>query len=258
MATGRLPGPLGLPSIRSSLGLFAPFMEEYPDAPAPKVNRPGPLPPPPRPPSGTPLSRTKPDERPAQMNLLFNPTKSRLVFRCDRIVFAQTCQVVADGKVIKPGDFTPSWKYRDTWALDNGWFLDLLEKSPGPYYDMVVAGYHKESPPGSGKVISDPASMGDGPHIDTPKIMFDPGKHPKGFKAVTFKLETFATCASGVDQGKWYEGALWEWALTWEEYQANHPGQARIVSLNVSLPSKDFLAAFDKYKQVKSQGKAKQ
>jgi hypothetical protein len=187
------------------------------------------------------------------MSLQFDPAESRLVSRCDLIVFAQVCQIFADGKAIRPGAFLPDWKYRDAWALDNHSFLDLRETDPGPYYPDPIPGYRKESPEGSGRFSTDPAIMSDAPSVRRPNVLFDPVKHPKGFKVVTFKLETFATCKKGLDLGKWYEGVVWEWELTWQESQKGEPGQIRVVGMNVGSPSENFLAAFDKYVRVKTQ-----
>jgi hypothetical protein len=253
MANGRIPGPLGTQSILAAL-LASPFLDPSPVAPVPGMSLPGILPPklPPRLPSGRPYTQL--GTKSSEMNLSFNPSESRLVDRCDRILFVQVCQIIADGKPILPGKFFAEFKFRDAWALADGSFVDLLAPdSIGPHYEVMAAiGFHRESPRSSGRVISDSSIMGDAPVAKNPAIMFDPVKNPKGFKEALFKLEVFATCAAGGDLNKFYEGVRWTWRLTEQENRAGALGTVQIVETNAATPSPGFFAAVDKFLRFKA------
>ena len=258
MANARIPGPFVTQSILAGL-LASPFLDRSPVPPAGGMNLPGILPPKPLPrlPSGRPYTQL--GTKTSEMNLSFNPAESRLVGRCDRILFVQVCQIIADGKPILPGKFFAEFKFRDAWALPDGSFVDLLAPdSIGPHYEVMAAiGFHKESPPGSGHVISDSSIMGDAPVAKNPAIMFDPVKNPKGFKEALFKLEVFATCAAGSDFNaarapKFYEGVRWTWRLTEQENRAGGLGTAQVVETNAATPSPGFFAAVDKFLRFKA------
>ena len=81
--------------------------------------------------SGEPLVRTH-LHRPAQMNLQFFPTKSlRIRGDVPRLSFAQTCQIVADGRLLtRPSQFAKAFAFRDAFALPNGVFLDVFDGAP--------------------------------------------------------------------------------------------------------------------------------
>jgi hypothetical protein len=253
MANSRIPGPFGTESILAGL-LASPFLDPSRVPPAPGMTLPGILPPKllPRLPSGRPYRQL--GTKTSEMNLSFNPSESRLVGRCDRILFVQVCQIIADGKPILPGKFFAGFKFRDAWALADGSFVDLLAPdSIGPHYEATAAiGFHRESPPGSGQVISDSSIMGDAPVAKNQAIMFDPVKNPKGFKEALFKLEVFATCAAGSDLNKFYEGVRWTWKLTERENRAGGLGTVQVVETNVETPSPAFFAALDKFLRFKA------
>jgi len=212
------------------------------------VTVPGPLPgpQPESPPEPYEKSRIKGNE----VFLVFDPERSAKVDRCDRIVFAQTCQIVVDGVAVMPGSFFPDWKYRDAWALPNGVFLDVTDEEPGPFYPHSFGGWRKDS-------SSEPASMGDSPHMERNGIFFDAGRSPKGAKVVIFRLESFAACVRGKDIGSWYEGVRWDWTKTAAEQRAGGAGTAVFRDRNATTPTLDFLAAFARYLSVQTSGPAR-
>ncbi len=208
----------------------------------------------PRSPGGSPVSRS-PGTKSSEMNLRFDPEKSSRVNDATQIKFAQTCQIEVDGKIlIKPSTFLSKWKFRDPWTLENGVFLDLMEDATDPFYpNMAALGRytHKDNNQG---IISDVAIMGDAPQIGNEPIMFHARENPKGFKAVKFRLQTFAIASQGDDAkrgyGRWYEGALWQWNITAAEHLNGGRGQATIDVINVGSVTLDMLAAFDKFRRV--------
>jgi hypothetical protein len=245
MAGSRLPTPLGLGGPAPAPGAFLPPLP-VPGGlrpPVPVLPVPGPVPGP------QPLSPPEPYEksrvRGNEITLVFDPERSEKVGRCDRIVFAQTCQVVVDGVPVLPGSFLPDWKYRDAWALPNGVFLDLTEDEPGPYYPYGIGGYRKDH-------SSDPATMGDAPSMERDGVFFEAGRVPKGAKRVVFRLESFAACAMGRDIGSFYEGVRWEWTKTAAEQLTRKSGTATIRDRNLATPTLEFLAAFARYVSVRA------
>lgn len=161
--TGRVPGPAG-----KDLKPFFP-------APAGRFNLPD-LPPPSLAPTKPPTPKSEPftnTPRSSEMLLSFDPTKSGRVGRCGQIKFVQTS--IADGKPIQPGRFFSGFQFRDAFALADGPYIDTFPENLTPFYDVVSSiGFLRESPEGSGQIVSDIAAMGDAPVARNPAIMFDP------------------------------------------------------------------------------------
>jgi hypothetical protein len=250
MAGGKPPAPQGLDGVLFGTGVFRPLTPVLGGLRPPPLLLPFPGPLPGPPPLSSPDPYDKSRTRGNEATLVFDPEQSEKVDRCDRIVFAQTCQIFVDGVAVMPGSFLPDWKYRDAWALPNGVFLDLTEDEPGPYYPYGIGGYRKDH-------SSDPATMGDAPTVDRDGIFFEAVRVPKGAKVVVFRLQTFAACARGRDIGSFYEGVLWDWTKTAGEQLTRKSGTAAIRVRNVGAPTLDFLAAFARYVAVKAAAPAK-
>jgi hypothetical protein len=199
----------------------------------------------PPPPIGEPVSRKKGDH-PEEMNLIFDAALSRQCrVNTSRIAFAQCCQIVADGQVVRPGRFAAKWKFREPFTLDNGVFLDVLDDFTDPYFPACIIGNRIER---NGLVSAELARMGDAPQIGrTERILFDPVHHPNGFRKVTLKLQAFAVAKDLPDADRWFEGALWEWSTDWQEFQRGERGKATVTVMNVGFVTLDLRAAFDRF-----------
>jgi hypothetical protein len=245
MAGSKLATPQGLAGPARPRGLFPslpPILgglrPQLPSLPVP-----GPLQGPDTVSEPDPYEKTR--TRGNEVFLVFDPDRSAKVDRCDRIVFAQTCQILVDGVAVQPGSFLPEWKYRDAWALPSGVFLDVTDEEPGPYYPHVFGGWKKDS-------SSEPASMGDAPHVERESVFFDARRFPKGAKLVVFRLETFAACVRGRDIGSFYEGVRWDWTKSAGEQLSGKAGTATIRDRNAQTPTLEFLAAIARYLAVQA------
>jgi hypothetical protein len=182
-----------------------------------------------------------------RVDLIFDPDKSGKVTKCEKIVHVQFIRIYVDGKVVKPGDFVPAFKYRDKVMTEEGWWIDHVAREKTPDYQQGTGDGKKNG--GSKKAtITDTPSIGD----DTSQGAYDPVTNPTGWKKVRYEFQTFAYCMKGPDCGKWYEGTSWEYTKTWEEHRDGKTGTSKITDSNVtSGPSSDQIKAFDKFNKEK-------
>jgi hypothetical protein len=166
---------------------------------------------------------------------------------CKKIAHVQVMRIFADGRVIKPGSFNASWRYRDAVTLEDGWCVDHSAEMTSPDYQSGWPSPYGKKNGGSG-----PAIMGDAP--DTyggDKGFYHPSKNPPGWRSVTYQFETFAWCMGGPDCGRWYEGLTWMYVKTHEDEREGRRGTRTILDKNVATPTASFLQAFDKFNRVK-------
>lgn len=182
-----------------------------------------------------------------RIDIVFDPSKSKQVTKCDRIVHVQFIRLTADGVVTKPGDCWSGWKYRDPVMTSDGWWVDHLETETTPDYQQG-SGDGKKNGGSTNAVI-----------MDAPDILnFVPGKFyvPTTNKAGTkeFRMEffTYAWCMKGPDCGTWYEGVHWEYVKTWENHRDGSAGTSKILDKNITTdPSPSEIDAFDKFNKAK-------
>jgi len=159
----------------------------------------------------------------------------------------QFTRTYADGKVIKTGDWSSSFKFQDKVTTSDGWSIDFLASEKTPDYQQGTGDGKKNGGSTKAKVWDRPQSGGGD------KGFYHPTTNPAGWKEYRLEFATFAWCMKGPDCGKWYEGTTWEYKKTWEDQRDGKAGTSKIVDKNVtSGPSKSHLEAFDMFNKDKS------
>jgi hypothetical protein len=183
-----------------------------------------------------------------KIEMVFDPAKSKKVQKCDRIVHVQFCRMTADGKVIKPGNYSSRYKARDSATTDAGWYVDPSD--PG----FKTPDYQQSGTPRAigndgkknGSVVK--AKTEDVPQTGGgDKGFYDPLNNKGGWKKVRYEFATFGYCMAGPDCGKWYEGFQWTYEKTSADQKAGSNGTSTITDRCVDAPSGKHLAAFDKF-----------
>jgi len=177
-----------------------------------------------------------------EIDIIFDPSQSKKVTNCEKIVHVQFMRYHADGKVINAADYaSTAYKHkRDITA--KGWVVDCLpgEKTPD---------YQQGKGDGSKNGGSTNATMWDAPRTGGgDKGFYDKKNNPTGWKSVRYEFVTYAWCMKGPDCGKWYEGVSWQYTKTYKDHKAGNDGHSKILNKNVAKgPSKDQKGAFDKF-----------
>lgn len=181
-----------------------------------------------------------------RIDIVFDPDKSTKVKKCEKIVHIQFTRTYADGKVIKRGDWSDTFKFHDAVTSSDGWSVDHLPTEKTPDYQQGTGDGKKNG--GSTK-----ATISDGPQTaGGKKGFYDASTNPNGWREYKAEFTSFAYCMKGDDCGKWYEGVGWEYKKTWEDQRDGKKGEAKITDKNVtSAPSKGQLEAFDKFNKAK-------
>lgn len=185
-----------------------------------------------------------------RINIEFDPAKSKKVTECEKIVQSQICQIVVDGRNLKPTDYWPTWKYRDKVMTGSKWWIDHQWGETTPDYQQGGGSFgsngNKNGGTGKATIVDVPNTNG------LEKEFYKPGSKEDGWKKVQYKFETFAWCMKGKDcpadnKPTWYEGIKWEFTKTWEEVRDGKKGKSKVTDEQVDSPSKDFLDAFNKF-----------
>jgi hypothetical protein len=181
-----------------------------------------------------------------KVDLVFDPDKSEKVTKCEKIVHVQFTRTYTDGKVIKRGDYSTSFKYHDKVTTDDGWSVDHLASEKTPDYQQGTGDGKKNGGSTKAKISDAPQSRGGD------KGFYDPKANPTGWKEYRAEFVTFAYCMKGPDCGKWYEGTSWEYKKTWEDQRDGKTGESKITDKSVTTgPSKSYLDAFDRFNKEK-------
>ena len=184
-------------------------------------------------------STTKNDN---EIDIVFDPDKSKKVKECDRIVHIQFMRYYADGKIVNGADYSSAYEHKRAITTDKGWVVDCLSGENSPDYQQGTGDGSKNG--GSSK-----ATMWDAPQTGGgDKGFYDKVGNPTGWKTIRFEFATFAWCMEGSECGHWYEGVTWQYQKSYKEEKAGKKGKAKLTKKNVSSsPSKDQIAAFDKF-----------
>lgn len=184
-------------------------------------------------------SKTKNNE----IDIVFDPSKSSKVKKCERIVHVQFLKREVDGAAITGAKFSPAFAHEDdaTTSTD-GWTVDSLAGETTPDYQQGKGDGKKNGGSTKAKIWDAPKTSGGDAGF------YDPVTKKTGTKKVVYKFVSYAYCMKGDDCGKWYEGVEWEYVKTWEEHRDGKIGSSKITNNNVTAaPTAGQIDAFDKF-----------
>jgi hypothetical protein len=176
-----------------------------------------------------------------RIDIEFDPSLSKKVKKCEKIVHVQFTRRFADGKKINVSEFDSRLAYKDKYTIKKGWCLDFLSGEVTPDYQQGVGEGSK-----NGSTTS--ATMTDIPDYSVggdQKGFYDPISNKVGFKRIVLKFVAYAWCMKGPDCGKWYGGVKWEYVVTWKDVAAGRKGTAKKKGTTSSGPSKEQLRSLD-------------
>lgn len=180
-----------------------------------------------------------------RIDIEFDPDKSELVKKCEKIVHVQFVRTWADGKIIKRGDFDTAWKFHDAVTTKGGWSLDHLSGETSPDYQQGTNEGKKNGGTQKATMMDAPSTPGGD------KGFYDPVANPTGWKVFVAEFGTFAYCMKGPDCGTWYEGLIWTYTKTWKNQRDGDKGNSKIVTGNVKTgPTKSQKDAFDTFNKA--------
>ena len=182
-----------------------------------------------------------------EIDIVFEPGKSKKIKKCDKIVHVQFMRYYADGKIINAATYaSAAYAHKKNITTKKGWVVDCLSGETTPDYQQGTGD-------GSKNGTSTNATMFDAPKTGGgDKGFYDKTSNPTGWKKVRFEFVTYAWCMKGPDCGKWYEGVCWQWTKTYKDQKAGNNGHSKIVNKNVTKgPSKDQLGAFNTFNKDK-------
>lgn len=182
-----------------------------------------------------------------RIDIVFDPTKSRKVTKCEKIVHVQFTRRFADGKKINVSEFDSRLSYKDNYTINKGWCLDFLAVEVTPDYQQGVGEGSKNGGSTKATMTDIPDYSGGGDQ----KGFYDPVLNEGGFKRVVLKFEAYAWCMKGPDCGKWYGGVKWKYVVTWKDARAGKTGTATNTGSASSGPSKDQMKSFNKFNKDK-------
>jgi hypothetical protein len=177
-----------------------------------------------------------------EIDIVFDPDKSKKITKCEKIVHVQFMRYHADGKVINGADYSSAYEHKRHITTAKGWVIDCLSGETTPDYQQGTGD-------GSKNGGSTNATMFDGPKTSGgDKGFYDKSTNPTGWKFVRYEFVAYAWCMKGPDCGQWYEGVSWQYTKTYKDHQAGNDGHAKILNKNVTKgPSKDQQEAFDTF-----------
>ena len=180
-----------------------------------------------------------------RIDIVFDPTDSKKVAKCKRIVQVQFVRNLTNGKYLKSGDYYSGFKFKDTVTTPDHWYVDHLATETTPDYQQGIGDGKKNG--GSSKAkISDAPQTGGGD-----KGFYNAVSNASGWKTVVKEFFTFGWCMDGDDCGTWYEGIRWEYKKTEADHAAGNSGASTIKEHNVEMPSSSLLNAFKKFNKEK-------
>ena len=181
-----------------------------------------------------------------RIDITFEPNKSKLIKKCNRVVHIQFNRQYADGKVIKPGDYYSGFKYQDAVTTDDGWVIDHLDGETTPDYQQGVGDGKKNGGTKDATIWDAPNTSGGD------KGFYDQKSNPGGWKVVYYEFATFAWCMDGPDCGTWYEGVTWNYTKTSDDARDGNKGVSKVTNDNVATaPTASQLQAFAKFNKDK-------
>jgi hypothetical protein len=212
--------------------------KDKPKPPVPASGKPGPV-------ATCPAEETKTAGN--QIDIVFDPDKSKKVKKCDKIVHVQFVRRYCDGAMIKAGTFAANLKHKDADTTAAGWCVDSLSSETTPDYQQGTGDGKKNG--GSTKAtMSDAPSTGGGD-----KGFYDAANNPTGWKSHRKEFYAYAYCMKGPDCGTWYEGVHWDYTKTWEDQRDGKDGTSKVIDNNVTTgPDADLLDAFNLFNKNKS------
>jgi hypothetical protein len=111
-----------------------------------------------------------------RIDIVFDPDKSAKVTKCDKIVHIQFDRMYADGKVVKPGDWSSKFKFQDSFTTADGWGVDALKDETTPDYQQGTGDGKKNGGSIKAKMTDAPNSPGGD------KGFYDSSSNPSGWK----------------------------------------------------------------------------
>ena len=185
-----------------------------------------------------------------RIDIIFDPDKSSKVKKCKKIVHVQFMKYFADGKEIKPGDYSFTYKPRDLVTSKGGWVIDYNDDAKSPDYQQgTESGSNGSNIGGSvnATMFDHPTTSGGDPGFFDPSLDKDGSvKNKDGRKTIQFQFETYACCMQGPDCWTWYEGVGWEYNKSWEDHRDSKAGESKITNPNITTaPSQDKIDAFN-------------
>jgi hypothetical protein len=178
-----------------------------------------------------------------RIDITFDPTESPIVTSCESIVNIQVLRVTVNGTIAAPSAVDPAVAHLDATLTPHMWTVDWIVGESSPDYQQ------NSGTDGHKTATSAPATMVDVPYVANDNFV------SKGGKLTTLLIEfvNYTWCKRGNDCGNWYEGLTWTYARNDDDVQAGRLGTSTIHTRNDAPPPPGaFIAAFDKFNQVKN------
>jgi len=183
------------------------------------------------------------------MEITFHPAQSPLLGKdtCKKIAFAQVVRYKVDGKAVSPVEYKGKYGGASLapFVTDGDFFLDGADDQPKtPDYqqadNQALKPETKQDFGQLGKKIGKVTTVS--VLRDRPETGGPVGQN--GWKEMVIELESFAYCEEG---GKFFEGITWEY----RKKSTDTYGSIKMIATDLPKPSLTFVAAFNKFRDVR-------
>src|SRR5438105_4921312 len=125
--------------------------KDKPKPPAPGSGKPAAV-------AACPAEETKTKDN--QIDIVFDPDKSKKVTKCEKIVHVQFVRRYGDGAVIKASTFSSSLSHKDADTTAAGWCVDSLASETTPDYQQGTGDGKKNGGSTKAKMTDAPTTGG--------------------------------------------------------------------------------------------------